>query len=279
MKLAYTRAGAGDPLVLLHGIGMSRRVWDPVLAALAESFDVIAIDLPGHGESSAVALPAALDPATIAVAVGELLDELAVTTPHLVGNSLGGWTALELAALRPAASVTLLSPAGLWRKYPPLYCRVSLRASRWLARRLKRPLSWLVSWRLGRFVVLGQTHGRPARVSAEAARRTIHDMGTCPGFQPALKATARIRYLARVPVSCPVTVAFGSRDWLLRPRQSRHLDQLPASCKVASLPRCGHVPMGDDPAAVAGLITTGTRGREWISAPPPRPHAALRRGR
>ena len=211
-ELAYTRIGAGETLVLLHGIGMSRQVWDPVLAQLAESFDVIAVDLPGHGESSAVALPAALDPATMAAAVAELLDELAVTAPHLVGNSIGGWTALELAAQRPAASVTLLSPAGLWRKYPPLYCRVSLRASRWFARRLGRPLSRLVSWRLGRILVLGQTHGTPGRMSADAARRTIRDMETCPGFGPALRATARRRYVATAPVGCPVTVAFGSRD-------------------------------------------------------------------
>ena len=55
--LSYTRTGAGEPLVLLHGIGMSRQVWNPLLPALAQSFDVIAVDLPGFGESSTVTLP------------------------------------------------------------------------------------------------------------------------------------------------------------------------------------------------------------------------------
>ena len=50
--LAYTRTGAGAPLILLHGIGSSRHAWDPVLPGLAERFDVIAVDLPGFGDSA-----------------------------------------------------------------------------------------------------------------------------------------------------------------------------------------------------------------------------------
>ena len=98
--LAYTRTGAGAPLVLLHGIGMSRRAWEPVMPALAQRFDVIAVDLAGFGESP---MPGdgRCDPASLAAGVGELLDELGVVEPLLAGNSLGGWVALELAAQRP----------------------------------------------------------------------------------------------------------------------------------------------------------------------------------
>lgn len=49
--LACTRTGAGAPLVLLHGLGSSRHAWDPVIPALAEQFEVLAIDLPGFGDS------------------------------------------------------------------------------------------------------------------------------------------------------------------------------------------------------------------------------------
>jgi len=243
--------------VLLHGIGLDRRSWDPVVPALARHFDVIAVDLPGFGDSipRTPRPPRQADPRALAEAVAGLLTELGVTTPHLAGNSLGGWVALELAALRPVASLTLLSPAGLWKRHTPGYCRVSLRASRWLARHAARPLSLLVSYRPGRVLVLGQTHGHPARLTPGYARATIQAMGTCPGFEATLAATARRRFLATTPIGAPVTVAFGSRDVLLLPGQSRHLDQLPPGTTAETLPGCGHVPMADDPGAVAELIT------------------------
>jgi pimeloyl-ACP methyl ester carboxylesterase len=253
-SLAFTRSGTGTPLVLLHGLGSSRRAWDPVVPALAGHFDVIAVDLPGFGESASLAAQDEPLPATLAAAVAGLLDDLGVTAAHLAGNSLGGWVALELAAIRPAASITLLSPAGLWHGNVPRYQQASLQATRWLARHTGGFLSRLVTYRLGRILVLAQTHGRPARLTSEYARTAIQAMGSSPGFDAALRATATRGYLATAPVSTPVTVAFGSRDRLLLRRQSRHLDQLPAGTRVEVLPGCGHVPMADDPDAVTALI-------------------------
>jgi pimeloyl-ACP methyl ester carboxylesterase len=80
-------------------------------------------------------------------------------------------------------------------------------------------------------------------------------MSASPGFDAALQAAATRRYVARAPIAAPVTVVFGSRDVLLLPRQSRHLDQLPADTRSEVLPGCGHVPMADDPDGVAALIT------------------------
>jgi pimeloyl-ACP methyl ester carboxylesterase len=251
---AYTRSGTGAPLVLLHGIGSSRQAWDPVVAALTAHFTVIAVDLPGFGGSPPLPAHVEPSPAALAAAVARLLDQLGVTVPHLAGNSLGGWVALELAAIRPAASLTLLSPAGLWHGDTPLYGRVSLRATRWLARHSAGLLSRLVDYRLGRALILGQTHGRPMRLTAGYARAAIDAMGTCPGFDDVLDATIRRRYQATAPIGAPVTIAFGSRDRLLLPHQSRHLGQLPPGTHVAALPRCGHLPMADDPAAVTAVI-------------------------
>jgi pimeloyl-ACP methyl ester carboxylesterase len=251
--LAFTRSGSGAPLVLLHALGLSSRAWDPVLPALASRFDVIAVDLPGFGDSAPLYGQAEVPPAKLAESVADLLDDLGVTAPHLAGNSLGGWVALELAARRPVASITLCSPAGLWRRNTPLYDRVSLRASRWLARRATASLSRLVNYRLGRILVLGQTHGRPTRLTAGYARAAVESLGRCPGFEAALAGTARRRYLATTPITAPVTVAFGSRDLLLR-HPARRLDQLPPHTQAEVLPGCGHVPIADDPAAVAALI-------------------------
>ena len=252
--LAFTRSGTGAPLVLLHALGLSRRAWDPVLPALVSRFDVIAVDPPGFGDSAPLYGQAEVPPAELAERVADLLGDLGVTAPHVAGNSLGGWVALELAARRPVASLTLLSPAGLWRRNTPLYDRVSLRASRWLARRATASLSRLVNYRLGRILVLGQTHGRPTRLTAGYARAAVESLGRCPGFEAALAGTARRRYLAATPITAPVTLAFGSRDLLLG-RGSRRLDQLPPHTQTEVLPGCGHVPIADDPAAVVTLIT------------------------
>ena len=112
-----------------------------------------------------------------------------------------------------------------------------------------------MNYRLGRALVLGQTHGRPMQLTADYARSAILAMGTCPGFDATLKATVKRRFLATAPIGAPVTVAFGSRDLLLLRHQSRHLDQLPPGTQVEVLPGCGHVPMAGNPGAVSALIT------------------------
>jgi pimeloyl-ACP methyl ester carboxylesterase len=258
--LAHTRTGAGEPLVLLHGIGSSRHAWEPVIPALAERFDVVAVDLPGFGDSEPLPPEVEPRPAALAAAVAGLLDDLGITTPHVAGNSLGGWVALELAGIRPVGSLALLSPAGLWRGSVPLYQRASLRATRWMSQHAAGALSRLVSYRLGRALVLGQLQGRPFRVSPGYARTAIRAMGACPGFDATMKASAT-GYRAGPPIGAPVTVAFGSRDHLLV-RRSRQLGELPPGTRRAALPRCGHVPMADDPAAVAAfIIAASARGR------------------
>ena len=258
MQLAFTRCGAGAPLVLLHALGLSRRTWDDVVPELARHFDVIAVDLPGFGDSPPLPADVEPTPATLAAAIDTLLNELDVVAPHVVGNSLGGWVALELAAIGPVASLTLLSPAGLWQARTPRYALASLQASRWLTRHAAGMLSRLVVSRPGRALVLGQTHGRPTRLTAEYARSTIRSLGTCPGFDAVLRATGARHAHGFTALDIPVTVAFGSRDILLLPGRSRRLDQLPSHTRVERLPGCGHVPIADDPAAVAALIIRST---------------------
>ena len=79
-------------------------------------------------------------------------------------------------------------------------------------------------------------------------------MADCPGFEATMRATSDRRYQASAPIAAPVTVAFGSRDRILPRRQARYLAELPPGRAVVALPGCGHVPMADDPVAVAALI-------------------------
>jgi pimeloyl-ACP methyl ester carboxylesterase len=253
--LAYTRVGAGEPLVLLHALGLSRASWDPVLAELSERFEIIAVDLPGFGESPPLDPQIEPEPAELARRVAALLDELGIDEPHVAGNSLGGWVALELARIRPVASLALLAPAGLWAKDTPLYCWISLRLTRLLAARARRVVRRVVKNRAGRLLVLWQAVGHPSRMSPAHAVAAVDAMGTSPGFEAALRATRRRRFRGGRELQVPVTVAYGSRDRVFPRRAWRRLDELPQQTLVRSLPGCGHVPMTDDPGAVLALLT------------------------
>lgn len=254
-RVAISRNGGGTPIVLLHALGSGRHAWDPIVPALAEQYEVIALDLPGFGDSTPLPSSVTPTPAALAAAVAVALDDADVHSPHVVGNSLGGWVALELAQLRPLASVTLISPAGLWSGSTPMYCRVSLAATRWVTKRVPRLLNKLVGHPLGRILLLGQSHGHPTRIRPDHARAAICAMGTSSGFDRALAATLRLRYAPESPVDAPVTVAFGSRDWILPRRRWRQIGELPPNTTERMLPGCGHLPMADNPDLVTDLVT------------------------
>jgi pimeloyl-ACP methyl ester carboxylesterase len=251
-----------EQVVLLHALGLSRRSWDPVRPALAEHFDVHALDLPGFGAAAPLPDTVVPTPGALAESIAASLDARGIERPHVVGNSIGGWVALELAALRPLASLTLLAPAGLWPAGTPRYCRISLRATRWSTVHLPRLLHLLVRTRAGRTLVLGQSHGRPWRLTAAHAAAAIHAMRSGRAFDAVLHATLGIRYVPNAPLVVPTTVAYGSRDRILPLRRWRDTDRLPSGTTVASLPGCGHIPMSDDPAAVADLILRATSIRK-----------------
>ncbi len=84
--------------------------------ALAADFDVLAPDLPGFGASAPLPGDVAPTPRALAEAIAAWLDELEVESAHLVGNSLGGWIALELALMGRARTVTTLCAAGMWSR-------------------------------------------------------------------------------------------------------------------------------------------------------------------
>ena len=253
-RLAYDRSGQGEPLVLLHGQGFSRRSFDPVVPALAARRDVIAVDLPGHGGSPRQPKGAGNAPRDLAVAVAELLDELELPTVHVAGNSSGGWVALELAKIGRARTVTALAPAGLWRRRAPLHIRVGMRQARLNAKIVRRLRPNAPRTRLGRALAASQVSGHPFRVPYEPARDAVHAMAAAPGFRETLRALEKDRFSGGAAITVPVTVAFGTRDRVLLPGVARRRDQLPEQTRWVRLRGCGHVPMVDDPAATADLL-------------------------
>ena len=257
MALAHHRTGAGPPLLLVHGIGSQWQMWEPVLDALAAEHEVIAVDLPGFGDSP----PLTGEPTVtaLAAAVHEFLAEQGIERPHVAGNSLGGGVALVLGAAGRARSVCCLSPIGFARGREPLYQRAVLRTSRAGARALEPVADWGVGGPARRAIAFGHLSARPWRLRPEGAAGALRNLARSPGFSATLRAIGS-DWRAPVP-GCPTTIAWGDRDRLLifsrqAPRARR---QLPAARHV-TLHGCGHVPTWDDPAQVARVLLEASRG-------------------
>lgn len=257
----HLERGSGRPLVLLHGIGMSHAAWAPVIDRLADAKRrVIAFDLAGFGRSAP--LPEGMQPTheNLLAALGQNLARLGVRAPvDIAGNSLGGQLALVAAREGLARSVVALSPAGLWAgPVSPSSVRLLLRAIRLATLRTPSGLSdRLMRSRLARTIAFAvPVTSRGWRIGAEEAAQIARAFREAVAFDQTLAAAQRFTGGARIKV--PVTVAFGTRDWLLPKRNCQRRDELPAQARWVRPRGWGHVPMWDDPVGVASLILAGT---------------------
>jgi pimeloyl-ACP methyl ester carboxylesterase len=253
--LAFDRAGTGEPLLLLHGTGSSRAAWSPVVPLLARERDVIALDLPGHGASP---LDPGVEPTPIGYArtVSATLDRLGLDRVDVAGNSVGGWTALELAKLGRARSVVAIGPAGLWGDRAPRSATTTL----WILHRAPPPPAALLRWQPTRKLLLRKIYGQPERVPADEALAASSVMRSTRGFDEHLRRTTATRFTGARGIDVPVTIAYGERERLL-PRRARRGDELPPQARWVTLAACGHVPMWDDPELVARTILEGSKAR------------------
>jgi pimeloyl-ACP methyl ester carboxylesterase len=246
--LAHRRTGSGPPLVLLHGIGLDRRCWEPVRPLLERERDVIAVDMPGFGGS-----PAGVQTVPgLAAAVRELAAGLGVGRFHAAGNSLGGGVALELGATGAATSVCALSPVGFAAGRERTYAERSLIAIRAISERLEPHAAAAFGGPVRRTLLMSQIVSRPWRVPAGDAAHMNHATASAPGFAATLPEVGDWR--PSMP-ECPTTIAWAQRDRLLitsrqAPRAAR---ALPGALHVR-LDGCGHVPMWDDPEQVARVL-------------------------
>ena len=256
--IEYDRTGEGEPLLLLHGTGGSRRHWRPVIDTLAQHHDVIAVDLPGHGESDPPPKDGDHSPVGYAATLAEFLDALDLESAHVAGDSVGGWTSLELAKLGRARSVTAIAPAGLWARQDPWRCVIKLWSTYRLGR-LTRPLTErALKSESGRARLLRGTVAKPLNLTEDEARDLIETYNSTPTFTTHLAHTRRGRFHGGVAIDVPVTVAWGDEEKLI-PSSARLEEELPGHTDVVTLTGCGHVPFWDDPDQVteAILATTG----------------------
>jgi pimeloyl-ACP methyl ester carboxylesterase len=279
LRISTLIAGQGQAhVVCLHGLGANKASFFETVATLTPDYTVHSIDLPGFGSSSKPTR-APYDARWLAAAVQGYLDALGIERAHVIGNSMGGRIALELALSAPERvhSLSLLSPALAFRRrrsFVPL-----VRAIRPELAAIPHPLR---AARVRR--QLEDLFARPERldpdladIAAEEFCRTYRSRSARVAFF----AAARNIYLDRPhgehgfwtrlrTLRPPALFVWGDRDRLVPAAFSRHVGEALPAARQVILPECGHVPQVELPEQANALIrrqidaAAGGRGRHGL---------------
>lgn len=260
MDPAFTpahRGGSGSPMVLLHGFTDTWRTWELVLPMLEPSYDVLAPTLAGHAGGPEIEGP--VTDAAVADAVERAMDDAGFETAHIVGNSLGGYTALQLAARGRARTVVALAPAGGWAEGDEAFreALVYFRTMQELLEQAAPQAEAIVSTPEGRRRATLFTATNFEHIPAELLAHQIRGAAACPAVYPLIEYAEREGWkLDAERVTCPVRFVWGTDDKILEwPRAAARYrnDWLPNADRV-ELDAVGHCPQLDVPLETAELI-------------------------
>jgi pimeloyl-ACP methyl ester carboxylesterase len=250
------RGGAGPPLVCLHGFTGTWRMWELVLPALERCHDVLAVTLPGH--AGGPRLPDPLSEDTLPDALERLMDEAGFERAHLVGNSLGGFLALKLAARGRASSVVALAPAGGWTGMDASVHQMleSFVEMRGLLAMLAPYADAIAATPDGRrratqLITVNYEHIPPALIA-----HLICGVAGCTDVARFVEHARRARWDVETGrIDCPVRIVWGTEDRLLPwpASAARYRESLPRADWVV-LDGVGHCPQLDVPLETAELI-------------------------
>jgi 3-oxoadipate enol-lactonase len=256
MRIAWERHGAGPPLLLIHGLGYARWGWEPVLPGLAERFDVLLFDNRGIGESDVPPGPYAV--AEMAADAVQVLDEAGVGRAHVVGTSLGGMIAQELALTYPERVDRLVlactTPGGP-RAYPMPQVTADLIAE---AATLEPAVA------LRRFVENALSPTTVAERPEIVERILEHRVATAQDRAAwAAQAAAGASFDAydRLPgLAAPTLVQTGTNDVVVDPRNSFLLCELLPNRDDAHFPPFGHLFFWETPDGFLHNVITFLEG-------------------
>ncbi|MGD0452696.1 MAG: alpha/beta fold hydrolase [Solirubrobacteraceae bacterium] len=272
-RLSTLEAGSGPAVVAIHGLGATKGSFLPTVAALSGRFRVIALDLPGFGDSDKP-IGASYDARFFAGAVVGLLDALELGRAHLIGNSLGGRVALEVGLQHPdrVERLALLCPSLAWRRERPWAPLVRLTQPKLgLVQIAPRPLVEAIVRRL----IPGADEGWTAAGVDEFLRAYL-----TPAGRAAFYAAARHIYLEEPHgekgfwtrlrgLQAEALFVWGRRDRLVPIAFARHVAEALPHARHVELD-CGHVPQIERPRqthdAVSGFLGEAATARKGAAA-------------
>jgi pimeloyl-ACP methyl ester carboxylesterase len=251
--------GSGPPVVFVHGLTGSWQNWLEQLPVLAEDHRVVALDLPGFGQSpmprEKISIPG------YGRVVEGVLDALDLDAVALVGNSMGGFIGAEVAIQFPARveRLVLVSAAGLSIEFQRN--DHVLRVLRRVERRLTAWGGWLASRsdtlvrrRRTRRALLAIVAAHPELLPGPLSAEQLRGSGT-PGFVDALDALTDYPIRERLPeIACPTLIVWGEDDRLVPVRDAFEFERLIPKARKVVYRDTGHVAMLERPAAFNALL-------------------------
>jgi len=242
VRLHVVEAGTGPTLVLLHGLSATHHNWEHTITAFADRFRVVAPDLPGHGRSAKPDAPYSMD--FYAGVIRSLGRELGIREAVVVGNSLGGQIAVELALDYPSwtRALVLAAPAGRF-SLPLRTISGAVGAAA-----VPRLLRWMLPFSLERCFHDPSGPGLEMRQRLLAERLEHEDY---PDFARAVaRSVAGALAAGNQPLAeltQPTLLVWGQNDRLVALSGSRRLMRELPQARLAVLQRCGHLPMLEQP--------------------------------
>jgi pimeloyl-ACP methyl ester carboxylesterase len=260
-RIAYRRTGSGPAIVLLHGIAGRGSSWDAVAQRLAADHDVIALDLPGHGDSD----PPVGDFSTGAYActLRDLLTVLEVESATIVGHSLGGGIAMQFSYQFPerVQRMVLVSSGGLGREVSPLVRAAGLPGSELVVPVLASAPARFAGRALGAAL---SAVGRPPDTDLREAGLAVGSLAD-PGTRRAFLGTVRSLMDARgqrvsatdklyLAEDIPTLIVWGARDSIIPVAHGRAAAEAMRGSRFELFEAAGHFPQLDEPDRFALLL-------------------------
>jgi pimeloyl-ACP methyl ester carboxylesterase len=260
MDMHHIRRGAGKPLLLIHGIGGSWRSWQTILDPLVAEREVIAVDLPGHGETPALSGETSIR--TLADALTDFINQNNLNGVDAVGSSMGARLVLELARRGGAlGAVISLNPGGFWQNWQIPFFYHSINLSIKLVRLLQPVMPALTGNAISRSLLFAQFSARPWRIPPKVALDEMRSFAASPVFDELLYHLAygeEQEGAATGAIEHPLIIGWGRRDRVCLPGQSKlALEKFP-DAQLHWFDHCGHFPQWDKPLETVRLILDGT---------------------
>jgi pimeloyl-ACP methyl ester carboxylesterase len=247
--------GEGPPLLFVHGLSGCWQNWLENIPHAARTHRVIAVDLPGFGGSPMPREPISMP--SYGRFLDRLCDVLGIEAAAVVGNSMGGFVAAELAVTAPqrVERLVLVSSAGIanesLRREPVLAgARVVALTAGWA---VSRHESFARRGGLRR-LALDLVVAHPRQLPAPLAFELMQGSGK-PGFLPAMEAILEHRLRDRLrEIACPTLIVWGAKDRIIPVRDADDFEQLIPNARKVVFPDTGHVPMLERPERFNALL-------------------------